>query len=62
MSHTKDKVERVRRALKACAVFQWYICEQLQVPPERLGLLGKICSIFQRLVCRRLQSETANQC
>ena len=54
MTYTDDKAERVRRALRACAVFQWYVCLQSQIPPERLGLLGKICSIFHRHMCRRL--------
>ena len=57
MSYTSDRPERVRRALQACLVFQWYVCQESQVLPERLVLLVRICSTFQRLVCPQLEPK-----
>jgi hypothetical protein len=40
MRYTSDRTERLRRIVMACAVLQWYACQQLQVqqkPNRKLG-------------------------
>ena len=51
MRHTKNKIERQRRALLAYSVFHWYMSkQQLTAYPQRTKLLGSFGHAFHHYV------------
>jgi hypothetical protein len=51
MRYTRNKIERLRRALLAYSVFHWYMSkQQLNFYPLRSKLLGSVGAAFHRYV------------